>query len=566
MRGGLAAGTPAQDGVRIDVRGAVGRLRLARLRRRVGEPDFAQTILAHHAVSAVDREPHELRRDSCKIDDRIGNVIVRGGRLGKLGVRQNCPFGTVDRVLDGNVFEPEAQHRLEHHVVVPDLQLVELEHLLELELNPNRCFLARGGHPHVSRLGGMLIGIVKTGTVDRVLWPARLFRDTVRGHCDVLNRIGDRLGREAPDLADVLGHAVTREAVHAPVVGLAEIQEVGGIVRVAGLPLADQDPHRVGPAGGGNVIQRSPEVHVVGGHAFARHPAEDHVARHISRAVFRCRTRGPSGLDVFTHHIEDRIGEHGLARLGEIELALGCSTRFLRPHAEEHAIAGGRAGAAVEGLAGRPLHDACAGAGRDDHRPATEGQHAQHGRLARTGRAVDQLDRVAGAEVHTGEDGVLGQQDVHRRTDEVVDGGGIGPQPSAVSSKVARHVDHRGRDAVPLAHLGGIRGILGAVGRAADNDQVGRVEGRDFRRVQRRPVAPLNVQLVPQRPHEILGLQVILDPIDVRIIRLRDPDDIGRLGRRTQQKPQQQHEGNDFRVHQVFLLPVVMGNGPTTVR
>ena len=68
-----------------DARGGVGRLRLAGLHRDVEEPHLAQAGLRQHAAPvAVDRQLDELGHDAAEIDDRVGRVGRRAGRLGEL--------------------------------------------------------------------------------------------------------------------------------------------------------------------------------------------------------------------------------------------------------------------------------------------------------------------------------------------------------------------------------------------------------------------------------------------------------------------------------------------------
>jgi len=116
----IAPGAPAQN--RID--GYVGRsgrrLRLSRVRGDVQEAHLAQTDLRQHAPVVVDRQPDVLGRHARHVHCRIGRIVLRGRGLGELDIAQRGPFLTIRGVLHRDILGPEAQHRLELHVVVPD--------------------------------------------------------------------------------------------------------------------------------------------------------------------------------------------------------------------------------------------------------------------------------------------------------------------------------------------------------------------------------------------------------------------------------------------------------------
>ena len=117
---------------------------------------------------AVDRQLDELGHDAAEIDGRVGRVGRRAGRLGEFRhAFQRRPRCAVLGVLDRDGLGAEAEEAFDQLVRVPDQHVIELVDLVELVLDPGR--LGAVGHPHLRRLGGVLVLGVEAGAVDRVL-------------------------------------------------------------------------------------------------------------------------------------------------------------------------------------------------------------------------------------------------------------------------------------------------------------------------------------------------------------------------------------------------------------
>jgi len=287
VRNGLAAAAPGQSRADFHIRSAVGRLRLAGLRRNVQEANFTESVLAHHAIAAIDVQTHVLDRNPAEIDRRVGRVRGLGGGPSEFKVAQSGPVDPVLGVLDRYVLDSEAQEQLELDVVVPDQHLMELVDAVELKLYPQWI---GAGHrqPHILGLGRMLMRCVQTGTVDRPLRSGGLIRDAVGRRDDAGDRIGERLGGEAPDIA--LEDGGTRsgiDLVDAPVVGRLEVEHTRRIVTGRRLALTDQHAHRVGPAGVVDVIEHRAEIHIMRSGKLTRRPAQDYITRHIVPFIHR---------------------------------------------------------------------------------------------------------------------------------------------------------------------------------------------------------------------------------------------------------------------------------------
>jgi len=144
------------------------------------------------------------------------------------------------------------------------------------------------------------VGLVESGTVDRV-FRSRALPRTGSGRDDVLDGVGERLGREAPDVT-LENAAGGEDFVDPPVVGRHEFEQAGRIECRGCLVLADQNAHRIGPAGIADGIEVCSEVDVVPRDALARHPAHHNVARHIGGLLSgtrrACRLRRDSQDDI----------------------------------------------------------------------------------------------------------------------------------------------------------------------------------------------------------------------------------------------------------------------------
>ena len=286
MRSGLSPSAPAQHGIDLHVRLGGRRNGLARQDRDIEEPHLAQAILGQHAAPvAVDRQLDVLGDSPAEIHRGIARVGRRARGPGKLEVAQLRPGGAIGRVLHRHALGPEAQHRFEHLVGVPDQQLVDLVDAVEFILNPRRLRPARGAEPHLGRLRPVLIAVVQARAVDALLRPHAL-AGARRGGGDLRNPVGHRLDGERPDTA--LEHRGIRSGVDfidPPVVSPAEFQQTRRVEGSGGLVFAHQHVRRIGPVGVGDNVQGGPEVHITRGRRRSGRPAQDHVARHILPAV-----------------------------------------------------------------------------------------------------------------------------------------------------------------------------------------------------------------------------------------------------------------------------------------
>ncbi len=157
----------------------------------------------------------------------------------------------------------------------------------------------------------MFVGRVEAGTIDGPLGARICIGGRIAGRDDARNRIGERFGRETPDLA--LEDSTSWRGVDfvdPPIVGCAEFEETGRIVAGIALSLADQDPPRVGPAGGVDVVKHGPEVDVVGHRRLSRGPTECRVAQHVRRLIAGVRIMSRiSGADILHDKVHLGLGE-----------------------------------------------------------------------------------------------------------------------------------------------------------------------------------------------------------------------------------------------------------------
>jgi len=336
VRSRLAAGTPIQNRPDLHVRRSGLGLRLAGHHGDVHELDLAEPELAHHPVAALGRQADVFGRHTLEVHDRVGLVAHLGGAAREHEVAQGRPGLTVGGVLDRGVLEPEPEHQLEHHVVVPDAHLVNLVDAVELALQPHRL-TAAGRQPHIRRLDRVLAGRVKPGPVDRVLRPGLGFhvRD-VAGGDDVRHRIGERLGGEAPHLA--LEDRVVRrrvDLVDAPVIRRLKLQTHRRRVRRARLPLADQHPQRIAPARRIHIGERGPKIHIVRRRELTGRPADDDIPRHVGRLVRRQRSRCKAGTEAAHHRLNLAVRQHDVVDPqivhGAVEIRIGVVLRPADP-------------------------------------------------------------------------------------------------------------------------------------------------------------------------------------------------------------------------------------------
>ena len=157
VRSRLTTGPPVERRSDIDVGSAVARLGLAGLNRRLEDADFAETELAHGAIATVGRQAHVLGCDTLHVHGGVGCVGRFGRPLSEDHVFQDRPIGAVLGVFDRDILEPEAEHQLEHDVIVPDHQLVQLVDRVELILDISE-FTDRGSaRPHICRRHRVLV-------------------------------------------------------------------------------------------------------------------------------------------------------------------------------------------------------------------------------------------------------------------------------------------------------------------------------------------------------------------------------------------------------------------------
>ncbi len=224
--------------------------------RQIVEANFAEPVLAGHAVAAVGGQTDVPGGDAFHIHGCVRRVRGLTRRLGELHVFESGPVLAVGGVLDGDVLEPEAEHHFEDYVVVPDPHLVELVDAVEFVLNPDRFGAAGAAQPHVGVVGRVLVSFVKAGTIDGVGGTGvRLGGRVARGE-NARDRIGIRLGGETPDTAledRVVGSGV--DLIDSPVVGLTEFEQARRIVRGVRLTLGCEHIHRIAPAGVVDIVK-----------------------------------------------------------------------------------------------------------------------------------------------------------------------------------------------------------------------------------------------------------------------------------------------------------------------
>ncbi|MBA7693723.1 hypothetical protein ES703_102312 [subsurface metagenome] len=98
----------------------------------------------------VSCEPDVLCSYTTEINSGIVCIIGLTRRPGKLGSCTQCRIvGAIDRVLDGNIFEPETNHRLQEFIRVPYPQLIHLVNVVELKFDPGRLRPCNIAQPHI---------------------------------------------------------------------------------------------------------------------------------------------------------------------------------------------------------------------------------------------------------------------------------------------------------------------------------------------------------------------------------------------------------------------------------
>jgi len=282
----LSSGLPSQDDAGVHVGGAVGRLRLLRVDGNLEEPHFAQAVLAHDAIAAVDGQADVPGGHTAEIHRRVGGIVGLRCGLGKLDVTQTGPVRAVLGVLDGDIFQTEAEDQLELHVVVPDQHLIELLDSREFVLDPGGLAGRRCGQPHVLGRDRVLVLGIESGPVDGVLDGAVFLAGRIGRRDDVLDGVGEGLGGKGPDIS-LVDRVVRRrvDLVDSPVVRLIEFQASGRIERCGALALADQHAQRIGPTGIANVVEDRAEVDVVRVGKLAGRPCQDNFSRNVRVAV-----------------------------------------------------------------------------------------------------------------------------------------------------------------------------------------------------------------------------------------------------------------------------------------
>ena len=257
VRDGLSSRSPAKDGIQRHVGFSRSRLRLSGIDRQMVDADFAQTSrsLSRRPIG-VGGQPDVLRRQAAKVDGDVVSLAWLAGVLGKFVIAQCRPLNAIDRVLDGDIFEPEAQEVLELYVVVPNQHLGELVGHVELVLDPDRLGSCRITLPHVRRFHRVQVVGIQPGAVDSVGRIETVGRTGSRDG-NIRNRINKRLDGEAPDGAFEDGGVRRRiDFIDPPVIGLAEFEKAVGIVSCTRLA-------RRTDGGIIDIIKDGAEVHIV---------------------------------------------------------------------------------------------------------------------------------------------------------------------------------------------------------------------------------------------------------------------------------------------------------------
>ena len=150
VRVGLSSRSPTKYGIQRHVGFSQSRLRLSGMDRQMVDADFAQTSRRYPRPIGVGGQPDVLRRQTAKVDGSVSQAVLTGA-LWKFVIAQCRPLNAIDRVLDGDILEPEAQEVLELYVVVPNPHLGELVGPVELVLDPDRLGPSSFALPHVRR-------------------------------------------------------------------------------------------------------------------------------------------------------------------------------------------------------------------------------------------------------------------------------------------------------------------------------------------------------------------------------------------------------------------------------
>ncbi|MBA7660628.1 hypothetical protein ES703_68631 [subsurface metagenome] len=117
----------------------------------VEEADLTETILVQDASPVtVSCEPDVLYSYTTEINSGIVCIIGHTRRPGKLGSCTQCRIvGAVDRIFNGNIFEPETDHWLQKFIRVPDPHLMEFVNLVEFIFDPGRLRPCNIAQPHI---------------------------------------------------------------------------------------------------------------------------------------------------------------------------------------------------------------------------------------------------------------------------------------------------------------------------------------------------------------------------------------------------------------------------------
>ena len=276
VRGGLSARAPGEDHIRVHIGSPGIRRRLSGADRDGEEADLTETILSQDASPiAGTGQPDVLCHGAAKVNRRIVCIISSSGGLGEFRhADQSRPFGPVGRVFDGNILESETKNRLDLLVGVPHPHLVQLVWIVELVLDPGpqRLIAAK---PHIRCVRRVQAVGIQSGSVDGVFRAEirlALARSS-RGDSHTIDRITNRLGCEAPDLAREY-RRIRRgvDLIDAPVVLRFEIEPAR--IMTAGT-LSDTADAVI------DIVEALTEVNNVpidGRRKLARRPAQDHIS------------------------------------------------------------------------------------------------------------------------------------------------------------------------------------------------------------------------------------------------------------------------------------------------
>ncbi len=269
MGGSFSSRTPAQHAAFTHACGPGGRNRLSRSDWGTVEAHFTEAELLHDtAPIALGSQPDKFGAHSVETHNRGGGIAVQAGGPRELGLLQQGPSCAVGGILDRDILEPEAQHGLEDHVVVPHPHLRELVDTVESVLDPRRLRTGRTADPH-RRIGGRVRAVGESGAVDRILRRTQIGAGGRGGHG--LDRIDLRLDRKGPHVTLEEGFAGRLVGlIDPPVVGLAEFK---ALRRSIGVGILGDGADRVG-----HVVEVLPEIYHVPfgrGRELSRCPAQD---------------------------------------------------------------------------------------------------------------------------------------------------------------------------------------------------------------------------------------------------------------------------------------------------